>query len=128
MQILERCMATDLDLSYTNELITSEDASIRVVRQGKPYSEDEFLRDPSLLHHLVVMRTNAARFAAATIPRGEFAIEPMLFFQMAKIGGGANFVDEVGYIRRRHSQWPEYPAARLNSRRWCHQNQGAVDG
>lgn len=129
-QILERCMATELDLSYTNELITSEDASVRVIRQGKVYSEDNFLRDPLLLHHLVVMRTSAARFAAATIPRGEYAIEPMLFFQMAKLGGGANFVDEVGYIWHRRatgrSQKPECLSARLNSRRWCHQNQGAV--
>lgn len=94
---LDRCMAVSTPLAYTHELIGLPGA--RQLRRSAPYSQDAHITDPMLLHHLVVCRTEAALRAAEVIPRGTYAVEPLLFFQVAK--EGATLVDEVGYIWNR---------------------------
>ena len=95
LSVLDRCMSTGAPLAYTNELIRNEDGTERVRKSG-PYSQDAHVADFMLVHHLAVCRTEAAKRAAAAIPRGTYGTESLLFFQVAK--GGAQWIDEVGYI------------------------------
>lgn len=91
--ILTRCTAVDTPLAYTNERINDK------LRVSEPYSQEAHLRNPLLIHHLAVCRTEAALRAARVIPRGTYAAEPLLFFQVAK--EGATWINETGYIWNR---------------------------
>jgi len=91
--ILARCTAVDTPLAYTNERINDK------LRVSGPYSQEAHLANPLLVHHLAVCRTEAAQKAARVIPRGTYAVEPLLFFQVAK--QGATWINETGYIWNR---------------------------
>lgn len=91
--ILRRCMAVSTPLAYTNERVNDK------LRLSEPYSQKAHLRNPLLVHHLAVCRTEAAQKAARVIPRGTFALEPLLYFQVAK--EGATWINETGYIWNR---------------------------
>jgi len=91
--VLTRCMAVDTPLAYTNERIND------TLRLSGPYTQEAHLKNPLLVHHLAVCRTEAAQKAARVIPRGTFAVEPLLFFQVAK--QGATWINDVGYVWNR---------------------------
>ena len=100
LRVLERCVSAGAPLAYTDELIRMPayfDGHVpEFRRKSGPYSQDAHLRDALLVHHLAVCRTDAALRAARIIPRGTYAVEPLLYWQVAK--EGAAYVDEVGYI------------------------------
>jgi glycosyltransferase involved in cell wall biosynthesis len=98
LRVLERCVSAGTPIAYTDELITAADGSQRV-RKSAAYSEDAFIANQLLIHHLAVCRADAARRAAAVIPRGMYAVENLLFFEVAK--GGATYIPEIGYIWHR---------------------------
>lgn len=97
-RILDKCISVKTPLAYTDELITSEDGASKI-RKSESYSEDKFIRNRTLIHHLAVCKTDAALKASKVIPRGTYAIENLLFFQIAK--QGATYIDEIGYIWHR---------------------------
>jgi glycosyltransferase involved in cell wall biosynthesis len=101
LDVLARCVDQPHPLAYTDELITSTDGSSRV-RKSAPYSEDAFITDNTLVHHLAVCKTEVAQRIAPTLPVGYYSAEMLLFFQVAK--AGATYVPEVGYVwhRREH--------------------------
>ena len=121
--VLAKCTDTTKALSYTNEVVERFGKSVE--RRGEPWSEDLFCRSPMILHHLVVCRTEVAREAMRIIPRGDYAVEPLLFFQIAKLGG-ANFVDEIGYIWKPTpgglSSQPSTVIAQIASVTWAYRN------
>ena len=88
--VLEDCMGAGTVLAYTDELINTR------VRKGATYSQDRFIADPLLVHHLAVCDTTATRMAALSIPRGCYMVENLLYFELAK--RGATYIDRVGYI------------------------------
>ncbi len=88
--LLDRCMQANVPVAYTNELMAG-----KLIRSAE-YSQEAHLDNPILIHHLAVCKTEAALRAAEVIPRGCYAAEPLLYFQMAK--EGAKWFDEVGYI------------------------------
>lgn len=93
LDILRRCVLANTPLVYTNEMIND------TLRRSEPYSQEAHLKNPLLVHHLAVCQTDAALRAARVIPRGCYAVEPLLYFEVAK--GGASWLDEVGYHWRR---------------------------
>lgn len=103
LRVLERCTSTGATLAYTDETIrlpAQLDGKVpEFRRRSAPYSQAAHLRDPLLVHHLAVCRTDVALRAARAIPRGTYAVEPLLYWQVAK--EGAAYVDEVGYIWNR---------------------------
>jgi len=94
--VLRECCAVGTPLAYTDELVAGR------VRKSEPYSQQAFIRNPLLIHHLAVCETTAARRAATLIPRGTYAVENLLFFQVAK--QGATYVPRVGYVWNRDSR------------------------
>lgn len=114
-QILERCMATDAALSYTRERVIDSVTGETYESFGAPYTPDLHVQRPMLLHHLVVCRTQAARAAAARIPRGTYCLEHLLYFEAAK--GGANYVDAIGYIWHRGTGLSRQPKSALGQMR-----------
>jgi hypothetical protein len=129
LALLPKLMAASQNqaLVYTNELLIN-DAGVSTLLRKQPYSQNAHIKDPGLLHHLVLGRTPVAQRAMLGLPRGEFMPEPMLYFQMAK--EGAAWVDEVGYHWHRGaggmSFWPSALAAQAASSRWCASNCGGV--
>lgn len=95
LRVLQACVDADAAVAYTHELIRQE-GKPEVVRRSEPYSQALHLKTPMLIHHLAVCRTADARSAAAYLPRGTYAFEPLMYWELAK--RGAAFIDEVGYI------------------------------
>ena len=93
LRVLDLCVQAGTPIAYTNELVND------VLWQGGPYSQDRHIAKPFLIHHLALCKTEAALRAMKLIPRGTYAVEPLLFFQVAK--EGAAWVDEVGYLWKR---------------------------
>lgn len=124
-ELLDRLITAtgEAALGYTNELIIN-DAGIKVESKKQPYSQDAHIKDPTLLHHLVLCRTEVAKRAATVLPEGHRMPEILLYFQMAK--EGAVWVDEIGYHWHRTaggmSRWPGVLAAQVASLTWCQQN------
>lgn len=98
LRVLQRCVDAGAALAYTHELIR-EEGKPEALRRSEPYSQALHLKTPLLVHHLAVCRTADARSAAAHLPRGTYALEPLLYWEMAK--RGAAFIDEIGYIWNR---------------------------
>jgi len=121
-RVLDRCLAANVPLAYTDELWISEGGSHR--HCGAPYSQDEHLARPLIVHHLALCRTDAARDAVHRLPRGHYWPEMMLFWELAK--GGARYVPEIGYHWNKratglHQQW--FTAlGQAQSRFWCLRN------
>jgi len=129
LKILDRCVSVDTPLAYTDELITNADGSLRV-RKSAPYSEDAFIRNSTLIHHLAVCRTEAALEAAAKIPRGTYAIENLLFFEVAR--QGATYIPEIGYIWNRRktglNRGPSIVIGLVRSACWANRNRSIDRG
>lgn len=89
LEVLAQCTAVDTPLAYTNEEINGK------LRRSTHYSPHAHLQNPLLIHHLAVCKTEAAHKAARVIPRGTYAVEPLLYFQVAK--EGATWIDTTGY-------------------------------
>lgn len=117
-EVLQQCIAAKTPLAYTDELITGDNARLR---KSAPYSQDVFIRNPLLVHHLAVCNVNAARRAMYFIPHGTFTVENLLFFQVAK--GGATYIPRVGYIWHRKptglSNTPNLIIAQVQSSTWA---------
>lgn len=122
-RVLERCTSVDTPLAYTDEKITSADGSFKV-RKSSEYSEDKFVSDFMLIHHLAVCKTGSALNAAKVIPVGDYTVENLLFFAVAK--QGATYIDDVGYIWNRRKEGlsykPSIVIAQMQSATWAYKN------
>ena len=129
LRVIDLCVAAGTPIAYTDEIITRDDRS-QTVRRGAPYSEDGFVANSTLIHHLAVCRTEAARRAAAVIPRGTYAVENLLFFEIAK--GGATYVPEIGYIWHRRktglNRHPSVVIGLVRSTCWANRNRSECRG
>jgi hypothetical protein len=123
--ILARCMDTDAALSYTRERVIDSVSGQTYESFGAPYTPELHVQRPMLLHHLVVCRTQAAREAAARIPRGIYCLEHLLFFEVAK--RGANYVDAIGYIWHRGTGLSRQPKSALGQMRSMMHAQRQID-
>lgn len=99
--VLAQCQNTEFDVAYTDELRVGSDGT-HSVRRGAPYSREAHLRDPMMLHHLVLMRTNVAREVLPGLPRGHYWPEMMLTWALA--ARGAHYVPRIGYVWRRSAE------------------------
>lgn len=122
-RVLDRCMSVREPLAYTDEVITNANGTMHR-RRSVPYSQTRHVHDMTLIHHLAVCRTEAALRAAEKIPRGLYAVENLLFFQVAK--EGARYVDEVGYIWHRRdtglNRDPSLLIGLVQSATWAQRN------
>jgi hypothetical protein len=117
--VLEECAAVSANMAYTDELICRKGGD-PIYSRKRPYDQETQLRDPLLVHHLVLMRTSAAREVVASLPRGEF-FESMIFFEMAK--RGAIYVPRMGYIwNRGQGLNTQVHQAQLNTAFWCREH------
>lgn len=117
--VLARCLDAGTAIAYTDEQVNTER------RSRASYSQAAHLANPTLVHHLVVCRTDVARAVLRDLPRGDFWPEMLLYWEMAK-RGGATHVPEVGYLwnkgeRGLHKEWFTV-LGMANSRNWCAQN------
>lgn len=124
LQVLERCVSAGAPIAYTDEEIRRPDGSV-AVRRAAPYSQAAHLQDPTLLHHLVVCNTAAARLALQRLPRGHYWPELQLFWEVAKQGGAA-YVPAIGYVWNRghtglHAQWFTV-VGQVQAQIWCMNN------
>ena len=122
LSVLSRCLEAGSAIAYTDEQVGP------ARRHRAPYSQAAHLKDPALVHHLVLCETAAARAAVAALPRGDFWPEMLLYWHMAA-AGGATHVPEVGYLWHRratglHAQWFTVRGMH-NARAWCAQNRSA---
>jgi len=119
LSVLSECLEAGSAIAYTDEQVGA------AVRRRAPYSQEAHLIEPTLVHHLVLCNTEAARAAVARLPRGEFWPEMLLYWSMAAAGAAAH-VPRVGYLWQRaatglHSQWFTVRGMH-NARAWCAQN------
>lgn len=119
LDVLARCMAADAGIVYTDELIGGER------RARGPYSQSAHLKNPTLVHHLVLCETALAREVIRKLPRGHYWPEMMLFWEMAKRGGAVH-LPEIGYVWNKreqglHTAWFTV-LGMSNSVSWCAQN------
>lgn len=120
ISVLNECADAKQPLAYTNEIWRYSDKET-LYRPG-PYSKEQHLKRPMLVHHLAVMRTEDAKAAAKTVPRGRYWPEMLLYWQLSK--GGVHWVDRVGYIWNRKSegsfsQRPSVLESQVRSVIWC---------
>ena len=118
LQLLEHCADIDAPLVYTDEIVAGKR------RSGCSYSQAHHIRHPMLVHHLALYRTAAAAGAVRDLPRGHYAPEFMLAWQVAK--GGAAYVPEIGYVWNRTkngmSNWPCTSLSWVRAMLWCKEN------
>lgn len=119
LEVLAACEAAGTAIAYTDEMVNGE-------RRGRaPYTQQAHLKDPTLLHHLVLCDTALARDVVRDLPRGHYWPEMLLYWEMAK-RGGATHVPEVGYLWNKgstglHREWFTV-LGMSNSHRWCAEN------
>ena len=121
-QVLDACMSAGTPLAYTDEQITAADGT-SFIRKSGPYSEDRFIADFTLIHHLAVCRTDAALRAIQAVPQGLYAFENLLYFQVAK--EGATYIEGIGYVWHRRgglSRDPSLLIGQVQSATWAHRN------
>lgn len=123
LRVLQRCVDAGAAIAYTDEQVNGE----RRVRA--PYSQEAHLANPTLVHHLVLCRTELALEVIRDLPRGHFWPEMLLFWEMARRGGAVH-VPEVGYLWHRsagglHTKWFTVLGMH-NARAWCAQNRDPV--
>lgn len=124
-RILTKCLKVKTPLAYTDELVRLLDKGTEFVRKSRKYDAEHHIhRDMTLIHHLAVCRTEAALDAAKRIPRGLYAVENLLFFEVAK--KGATYINEVGYIWNRTkkglSHDPSLMIGLVQSATWANRN------
>lgn len=120
--VLEKAIAADQPLAYSNEIIRTPGGKY-VISRKEPYSRKRHAQWHLMVHHLVLMKTEAAQRAAERVPSGRY-FESVLFFEVAR--HGAAFIDEVGYIwNKRFSGLhlnPTVAEAQHNSALWFLEN------
>jgi hypothetical protein len=122
--VLDLCKSAGTPIAYTDEQVIHHDDGARTVRYSRPYSQADHLADALMVHHLVVMRTAAAKAAVRRLPRGHYCPEFMLFWEVAK--GGAAYIPAVGYVWHKrpngmHNQ-PWCSMGQMRSRLWAKEN------
>lgn len=93
LSVLDECASQGAAVAYTDELIDAGRGYIR--SNPAPYSREAHCTRPFLIHHLALMRTKDAQGIAKKLPRGEFAVEPLLYSELAK--QSASYVPRAGY-------------------------------
>lgn len=119
--VLDECARADQALAYTNEVI--REGGKDLLRQSAPYSQKAHLADFMLVHHLALCRTEDAKQAARTVPRGRYGFEPLFYWQLAK--RGAAYVPRTGYIWNKGSGMHRRPDVRIGmvlSQVWAGRN------
>jgi hypothetical protein len=119
LEVLARCVDAGTGISYTDESVNG------VRRSRRPYSQEAHLKDPTLVHHLVLCDTALARDVVQSLPRGHYWPEMLLYWEMAK-RGGATYVPEIGYHWNKrdqglHREWFTV-LGMSNAYRWCLEN------
>lgn len=107
---------------YTDELVRDAKQKTEYVRSTYEYSSERHAKAPMMLHHLVAMRTDVAQDVAASLPRGTYWTEHMLFYALGR-RGPVRYVPKVGYIWNRgeagFSRDPRIARACAFSSMWC---------
>ena len=118
-EVLDKCVYANTAIVYTDEYVANE------YRSRDVYSQRLHLANPTLVHHLVLCKTDIAIKAIDKLPIGHFWPEMMLYWEMAKLGG-ASYIPEIGYHWNRgteglHKAWFTVLGIH-NSIKWCKQN------
>lgn len=118
LDVLDLCRAPGVPLAYTDEVVNGER------REAGHYSQADHIARPLLVHHLALYATAAASAAIAELPRGHYAPEFMLAWQVAK--RGAAYVPRVGYHWHRAAggmnAWPCTSLSWMRALLWCKAN------
>lgn len=97
LDVIAECLQCGAPIVYTDELVlTPMNSPVGSVLSKGPYSRDRHYRNPTLLHHLVLCETRAAREAIERLPRGHYWPEFLLYWDLAR--EGAPYVPRVGYV------------------------------
>lgn len=132
LDVLDQCAdkmrARGVPMAYTDE-IQREVGKADVRRSWYEYDSARHLNSPMGLHHLVLMDTAKAQSVAATLLRGNYWTEHMLYWALGR--QGAAYVPRVGYIWSRKAQGgfsrdPRTMAAMIFSQRWIAQQAGVA--
>jgi hypothetical protein len=122
LDVLQKCLDANVAVAYTNEAM-NQDGVHQVFRPGE-YSQDAHVHNFTLVHHLVLCNTDAARRALRNTPHeGEYGFEPMVYFQMAK--ESVAWVDEIGYIWNKGTGLSNHHSTLFGmvaSATWAHRN------
>jgi hypothetical protein len=120
LEVLERCRAAGAALAYTDERIIDQDGTATVVTRN-PYVRAEHLQRPLDIHHLVLCSTAAAQRSVQRLPRGHYAPEVMLYWDLAR--DGAVYVPGVAYEwhRKRSGmhRWPATARSQMRAALWA---------
>lgn len=118
LRVLDRCMTHDAALVYTDELVNGE------VRRSHEYDRLEHYRNPLLVHHLALYRTDDALRAVRRLPRGHYCPEFLLAWEVAR--DGAAYVPEVGYHWNKSPtgmhRWPCTTLSQMRAVLWAKGN------
>ena len=123
----DKMRSRGVPMAYTDE-IQRETGKADVRRSWYEYDSKRHLNSPMGLHHLVLMDTTNAQAVAATLPRGNFWTEHMLYWALGRQGGVG--VWRVGYIWNRNpkgfSRDPRILTAQVLTGRWIAQQRGVA--
>jgi hypothetical protein len=115
LDVLAECIAAKSAITYTDELINGE------LSRSENYQQKLHLDRPLLIHHLALYETSKARAAARFLPRGHYAPELLLSWQVAK--SGAAYIPRVGYhwnsSRRGMHTWSSTSMSWARALQWC---------
>jgi hypothetical protein len=102
-KLSQKLCEKDVAVAYTDELILDNrfDLATSTRRVAGQYSPAAHRRNPTLIHHLAICDTQKSLAVCAKMPRGNYAIEPLLFSGLARISN--YYLPEVGYIWNRSS-------------------------
>lgn len=123
LEVLERCQGAGAPLAYTDEIVAQPDGTAFVATR-KPYDRAAHFRRPLDIHHLVLCDTAAARRSITRLPRGHYAPEVMLYWDLAR--EGAVYVPGAPYIWRRRPtgmhRWPCTTISQMRALLWAKDN------
>lgn len=116
---VQRMQSKGVPMAYTDELMI-EQGRAPVRRSWYDYDHERHSTAPMGLHHLVLMETARAQPLAASLPRGNYWTEHMLYWALGK--DGAAYVPRVGYHWLRNpggfSRNPRTTTAQVLTQRW----------
>lgn len=123
LEVLARCEAAAAALTYTDEIVSEADGTRQLVMRHA-YDRAEHFRRPLDIHHLVLCDTAAARRSIQRLPRGHFAPEVMLYWDLAR--DGAEYVPGAPYIWNRRTagmhRWPCTSISQMRALLWAKDN------